>query len=59
VIFGSDWPFAARLYGEGSELQPVIDDVFAPDERAAVWRGTVAVQIPRVSGPPAEREKRR
>jgi hypothetical protein len=28
VLFGSDWPFAARLYEDRGVLQPAIEEVF-------------------------------
>jgi predicted TIM-barrel fold metal-dependent hydrolase len=53
VIFGSDWPFAARLYGEAGELQPVIDEVFSAPEAAALRRSTLQREFPRLCGQPA------
>ncbi len=48
VIFGSDWPFAARLYDEHGELQSVIEEIFAPADAALVRGATVLEQIPRL-----------
>jgi predicted TIM-barrel fold metal-dependent hydrolase len=45
VVFGSDWPFAARLYEEAGTLQPAIDQTFAEDARG-VRRANVQAQFP-------------
>jgi predicted TIM-barrel fold metal-dependent hydrolase len=49
VVFGSDWPFAARLYADAGEPQPVIDEIFGPDEAADLRRNTTAAQFPRLA----------
>lgn len=49
VVFGSDWPFAARLYEDAGELQPVIGEVFDNRECEAVRRLTALEALPRLS----------
>ncbi len=39
LVFGSDWPFAGRLYPPSGDPQPALREVFSPDERAAIERG--------------------
>lgn len=48
VLFGSDWPFAQRLYGATEDPQPALGVVFEPDERAKVDRlnATRELQLP-------------
>ena len=36
VLFGSDWPFAARMYAPGGHPQPALEDVFSADDLASV-----------------------
>jgi predicted TIM-barrel fold metal-dependent hydrolase len=48
VVFGSDWPFAARLYGDSGELQPVIEEVFGAEDARAVRRETVRAELARL-----------
>lgn len=48
VVFGSDWPFAARLYGEAGELQPEIEELFGARDARAVRRETLRAQLPRL-----------
>jgi len=47
VLFGSDWPFAGRLYADSGELAPVIDELFTAEEAATVRRDTAAAQFAR------------
>ena len=35
-MFGSDWPFAALMYGEGGDPQPALGEVFGPAERLRI-----------------------
>jgi 6-methylsalicylate decarboxylase len=52
VVFGSDFPFAARLYAGSGELQVEIEDVFGA-QAAQVRREAAALQFPRYSSSPA------
>lgn len=36
IVFGSDWPFAALMYGEAKDPQPELDEVFDPAERRRI-----------------------
>jgi 6-methylsalicylate decarboxylase len=49
IVFGSDWPFAARLYPDSGELQPAVDDVFSEAQAAAIRRTTAEGQLPRLA----------
>ena len=49
TVFGSDWPFAARLYDGSGELQLVIEEVFAGGEAADVRSGRVSGEFPRLA----------
>jgi hypothetical protein len=33
LVFGSDWPFAGRLYPPSGDSQPAPGEVFSPEER--------------------------
>lgn len=44
VLFGSDWPFAQRLYGEQEDPQPAVGAVFGP-ARADVDRGNAVREL--------------
>ena len=45
VMFGSDWPFAGRLYPPTGTLQPAIEDVFDRTTSASVRRGAALGQF--------------
>lgn len=45
VVFGSDWPFAGRLYAPSGDPQPALDEVFSPQERTAIDRGNAAAGL--------------
>lgn len=47
MVFGSDWPFAARLYGPKGDPQPDLSRVFAPRQRHAIDRLTARRQFSR------------
>jgi predicted TIM-barrel fold metal-dependent hydrolase len=49
VVFGSDWPFAARLYEDSGELQPVIEELFPAPQARALRSRTLAAQFPRLA----------
>jgi aminocarboxymuconate-semialdehyde decarboxylase len=36
MVFGSDWPIAALMYGEGDDPQPALGEVFDPAERRRI-----------------------
>jgi predicted TIM-barrel fold metal-dependent hydrolase len=38
LLFGSDWPFAQRLYGPRGDPQPALAGVVSPGERQQVDR---------------------
>lgn len=42
LIFGSDWPFAARLYTNDSDPQPALSEVFSTEERDSIERSNAA-----------------
>jgi predicted TIM-barrel fold metal-dependent hydrolase len=48
IVFGSDSPFAARLYPERGEPQPALAR-FGEEERAAIERGTALAQFPELA----------
>jgi 6-methylsalicylate decarboxylase len=48
VIFGSDWPFASRLYGLTGDPQPTLSKVFDADERHAIDRLNARKEFPRL-----------
>lgn len=47
IVFGSDWPPAAPLYG-GGDPQPVLSTVFEPSERERIDGGNVRAQFERL-----------
>jgi predicted TIM-barrel fold metal-dependent hydrolase len=48
VVFGSDWPFAARLFGPKGDPQPQLNEVFAAADRDAIDRANARAAFPRV-----------
>lgn len=51
VLFGSDWPFAARMYPPSGDPQPALSEAFPGDERLSVDRLGAIAQFPRFSPP--------
>jgi predicted TIM-barrel fold metal-dependent hydrolase len=45
LLFGSDWPFAQRLYGASQDPQPALGVVFEPSVRAQVDRLNAAREL--------------
>ena len=45
VLFGSDWPFAARMFGPGGDPQPALSEVFSEHERRGVERENALAQL--------------
>ena len=45
LLFGSDWPFAARMYTAEGDPQPALGEVFSSEELAAVDRGGALAQF--------------
>jgi hypothetical protein len=52
IVFGSDWPFAGRLYPPSGDPQPALGEVFSVAERAAIERDNAGAVIaaPGVAG---------
>lgn len=48
MLFGSDWPFASRLYGPKGDPQPALSAVFPAGRRHAIDRLNARAQFPRV-----------
>jgi hypothetical protein len=48
MIFGSDWPFASRLYEPTGDPQPTLSKVFDADERRAIDLLNARKQFPRL-----------
>jgi predicted TIM-barrel fold metal-dependent hydrolase len=48
LLFGSDWPFASRLYGPTGDPQPTLSKVFDADARHRIDRLTARGQFPRL-----------
>jgi 6-methylsalicylate decarboxylase len=55
MLFGSDWPFASRLYGPTGDPQPALSRVFEAGERRKIDRLNARKQFPRLIGRGAER----
>ncbi|MHB1833543.1 MAG: amidohydrolase family protein [Solirubrobacteraceae bacterium] len=49
IVFGSDWPYAARLYTAPGDPQPPLNEVFSPEGREAVDRLNAVREFPRLS----------
>jgi len=49
VLFGSDWPFAGRMYGPAGDPQPALGEAFDAGELALVERDGALAQFPRLS----------
>jgi hypothetical protein len=49
IVFGSDWPFASRLYDPKGDPQPTLSDVFAAGERRAIDRPDARGEFPRLA----------
>jgi hypothetical protein len=49
LLFGSDWPFASRLYGPKGDPQPALSRAFSDDERHAADRLTARTQFKRLA----------
>jgi predicted TIM-barrel fold metal-dependent hydrolase len=45
LIFGSDWPFAARLYSDDGEPQPALREAFDADLRQKIERQTAVTHL--------------
>ena len=50
LLFGSDWPFAARMYAPEGDPQPALRELFGGDELEAVERGGAREQFGRLGG---------
>lgn len=50
VLFGSDWPFASRIYPANGDPAPLLSQTFTDSERHAVERLNAAAQFPRLRG---------
>lgn len=48
LLFGSDWPFAARMYAAGGDPQPALGEVFAAGELRTVERDGALMQFKRL-----------
>jgi 6-methylsalicylate decarboxylase len=49
IVFGSDWPYAARLFTTPGDPQPPLNEVFSPEGREAVDRLNAVREFPRLS----------
>jgi predicted TIM-barrel fold metal-dependent hydrolase len=45
LLFGSDWPFAARMYASEGDPQPALGEVFSGDQLRAVERAGALAQF--------------
>jgi len=52
LLFGSDWPFAARMYAPEGDPQPALGEVFSVDELRAVEREGALAQFERLASGP-------
>lgn len=50
LLFGSDWPFAARLYSEQPDPQPALAEVFSGAELDLIEHGGAQAQFERLAG---------
>jgi predicted TIM-barrel fold metal-dependent hydrolase len=50
IVFGTDWPYAARLFAEPGDPQPSLNEVFSVDGRDAVDERNAVREFPRLSG---------
>ncbi len=48
-LFGSDWPFAARMYVPAGDPQPALGEVFGAEELRAVERAGALAQFERLA----------
>lgn len=49
ILFGTDWPFAGRLFKPKGDPQPQLSDVFGDDARHAIDRRNARAAFPRVA----------
>jgi len=47
LLFGSDWPFAARMYGPGGDPQPALTEAFSASEVRVIEREGALAQFQR------------
>ncbi len=50
LLFGSDWPFAARMYTADGDPQPALGEVFSTDDLLAVEREGALAQFGHLAG---------
>jgi predicted TIM-barrel fold metal-dependent hydrolase len=55
VLFGSDWPFAARMYAADGDPQPALGRVFAAEELSVIEAHGAGAQFPRLANAPQQR----
>jgi predicted TIM-barrel fold metal-dependent hydrolase len=48
MLFGSDWPFASRIYATSGDPAPLLSSAFTNSERHAVERLNAVAQFPRL-----------
>ena len=51
MLFGSDWPFASRLYGPKGDPQPTLSEVFTAEKRHRIDRLNARGQFRRLRSP--------
>jgi predicted TIM-barrel fold metal-dependent hydrolase len=49
VLFGTDWPFAARLFAAKGDPQPQLSDTFANAQRHDIDRRNARAAFPRIA----------
>lgn len=49
IVFGSDWPYAARLYTAPGDPQPLLSEVFSEADRHSIDRRNALAQFPRLA----------
>ena len=50
VLFGSDWPFAARMYPPAGDPQPALGEVFGAEDLRAIERAGALAQFEHLAG---------
>ena len=50
LLFGSDWPFAARMYAPSGDPQPALGEVFGAEDLRAIERSGALAQFEHLSG---------
>jgi len=50
LLFGSDWPFAARLYAPDGDPQPALREILGGEELEAVERAGALAQFADLAG---------